>query len=399
MPQLAQISECTGCLACIDSCNAKALSFFINDEGHMTYSIDNDKCLDCHICEKVCPVVSHYEYGVNNLSLSVPYAGWATDKEIRKHGTSGAIFGALAKAVLDRGGLVVGASLEKNKVFHKIISKVDEIIKLQGSKYTQSNTTGIYNLVRDSLAEGKSVLFSGMGCQVSALLCYLKVNNNLTNLITVDIICGGVPSSFLISKYIEEYSSSVSEVKGFRNKSEYKFTVQTIDGLTSVVPLSQRPLPLCGFYTEHTNRYSCYDCKFATAHRKSDLTIGDLWGDKEYLEQNKEGVSAIVIHTQKGLDIISASDIEVHEIRWDSFLKNNPRMVYGISNLSKSKARRNLSRAFATYSYKRILEEYANMASIKQPIKMIRKIYYFLRAKIRRYSAVHEVNKLLKNNR
>lgn len=201
MPKLASLSDCTGCNLCVDSCPTGAIMSIIDIEGHISYTINNDKCIECGKCERSCPVVTHYSYGTNELDKSFVYAAWSKDTLTRKNSASGGVFAELAKAILQRGGIVIGASMECNKVKHIEIDRVEDIPKLQGSKYTQSSTSGIFNIVKSHLLNGRLVLFSGLGCQVAALLKYVDKLESKENLFTVDLICGGVPSSFLISKY------------------------------------------------------------------------------------------------------------------------------------------------------------------------------------------------------
>lgn len=384
MPQLADIHNCTGCMACVDSCPRLALSSVINDEGHLTYRVNNEICVECGLCESVCPVVSTFSYGKNVLSNSQPYAAWAKDNALRAKSTSGGVFAALAKYILSKGGVVVGACLENNVVRHVLIEKEEEIVRLQGSKYTQSNTEGVYKAIKKTLTIGRTVLFSGLGCQVAGLLSYLGGKEYKGSLFTVDLICGGVPSRFLIDYYLK-HNPIVDEIVAFRNKSKYEFSVKERDGIVKRVPISERPLPLCGFYTELTNRYSCYDCHFNGAHRKSDITIGDYWGDKDYQEEHTKGLSIAVSHSTNGSLLLQSADIVTHETDWDVFLLNNPRMIDGHKNHSKTRARKNLAKAFKYFSYERILQEYANKATWHDPYIMLRKIIRHFIGSVRNY--------------
>ncbi len=376
-PVLADINTCTGCLACVDTCAKKALTAHYNDEGHLTYQLDSALCVECGLCEKACPVVSNYAYGVNTLKDSTPYAAWGQDKQLRSKSSSGGVFAQLAQRAISNGGVVIGASLQNNEVKHIAVDKAEDIYLLQGSKYTQSDTEGIYKVVRKHLQEGRDVLFSGLGCQVAGLLSFLGNTPYKGELYTVDLICGGVPSRFLIDYYLRE-SSDVAGIVAFRSKQKYEFSVKDKNGQVRVVPLSERPLPLCGFYTELTNRYSCYDCKFNGAHRKSDITIGDYWGDAEYVSEHKEGISVVVAHSEKGRNLLQQADIELHVIGWDNFLMHNPRMIDGYKSTSKSKARKNLAKAFREYPYDKILQVYANKATWREPVKMISKIWRYI---------------------
>ena len=381
MPKLADNYKCTGCLACVGACTKGALALCYNEEGHLFYKIDATLCVECGLCEKTCPVVSGFKYGNNILTESQPFAAWCKDDGLRAKSSSGGVFAGLAKFVIEQGGVVIGASLEHNEVKHIIIETIDDIYRLQGSKYTQSNTDGIYKITRQYLREGRTVLFSGLGCQVAGLLSYLGNKEYAGKLYTVDLICGGVPSRFIIDKYLEQ-NPEVKEIAGFRNKGNYEFSVICTDGNKQVVPLSDRPFPLCGFYTELTNRYSCYDCQYNGAHRKSDITIGDYWGDTEYLQEHKKGISVAVAHSDKGRNILTLANIEIHEIGWENFLLHNPRMIDGYKRASKSKARRNLAHAFAEYPYEKLLQIYANKATMREPWLMAKKIWRYMIGRI-----------------
>lgn len=395
MPCLANNHQCTGCMGCVDACPTKALATTINNEGHYTYKLNQDLCIECKKCERTCPVVSGYNYGENCLSKSIPFAGWNNNHPIRQNSTSGGVFSALALHVLSQGGVVVGSMMDKFSAKHIIIENPNDLKKLQGSKYTQSDTTGVYIAVKKKLEEGKLVLFSGLGCQISALNLFLKGVKSRDNLYTVDLICGGVPSSFLIKRFQEEYSSTISGIYSFRDKMQYKLSVFDMSNEVKSFPPYLRPLPLCGFTSELTNRYSCYDCHYAFAHRKSDMTIGDFWGDTKFQEEHEDGLSIIITHTDKGRLILDKSDITFHPVEWKDFLKRNFRMVEGKEKYPK-KVRANLSNAFKNYSYKRLQEEYGNTASITQPFLFGRKVYRYLR---RRFHLIHIrkcIDKLLK---
>ena len=395
-PLLADNNHCTGCMACADSCAQQAITCIINDEGHYAYNVDENKCVLCHRCEKVCPIVSNLQYGTNDLKKSQPFAAWNTNDVFRQTATSGGVFPAIAKATIEQGGAVFGAVQEQFYVNHDSIETIDAIVQLQGSKYTQSNTEGIYAKVKDALNSGRKVLFTGVGCQVAALLSYLKGNKNLDNLITIDLICGGVPSSFLIKKYAEEFHNEVDGIATFRTKSKYELSVIDKSGSVRTIPSEERPLPLTGFTTGATERYVCYDCPFAKGHRMSDITIGDYWGNTLYPKQNKKGVSVAIAHTEKGKEALLSSELEVHEIGWRDFLFTNPRTVYGKGVIPKS--RKHLAKAFATYSYERLQEEYANKGSWKRPISILNRILLILNGMRMTKKRQKIVEQILKDN-
>lgn len=395
-PTLADNMHCTGCMACVDSCAQKALSCIVDSEGYYTYKVDESRCVLCHKCEKICPIVNNYEYGTNKLLLSRPYAVWTTNKELRASATSGGVFPAIAKWVIEQGGIVYGARQKEFYVHHERIEKVEDIKSLQGSKYTQSKTEGIYLSVKESLNERKLVLFTGVGCQVAGLLSFLKGNKNLDNLLTMDLICGGVPSSFLIQSFIEYYSDSIESIESYRSKERYELRVKEKSGNVKTMSKEERPLPLYGFTTGAAKRYICYDCPFAKGHRCSDITIGDFWGNSLYPEQKKLGVSVVIAHSDKGKRMLETSELESHEILWRDFLLNNTRLVYGHAPIPR--ARRKLSVTFSRSSYCRLLEEFANKSSLSRPWTMINRLIRIVEGKILAKKRMYIVDQLLKNN-
>lgn len=395
-PTLADREHCTGCMVCADACAQNAITCLINDEGHYTYNVDTEKCILCHRCEKICPVVCKMQYGNNDLKLSRAYAAWTMDDEARQRATSGGVFPAVAKIVIARRGVVFGAMQKQYYVHHEAIEHPEEIQKLQGSKYTQSKTIGIYRQVKSALDDGRKVLFTGVGCQVAALLSFLKGNNHLDNLTAIDLICGGVPSTFLIKKFVEQYGTRFESIAAYRTKSKYEFSVFDKNGQIRVIPTAERPLPLFGFTSGATERYSCYDCPFAKGHRNSDITIGDYWGNTLFVSQKQKGMSVAVVHTEKGLAAMKASEIDMHEIDWRDFLMNNPRMVCGLGE--KIDSRRRMAEAFQTYSYEHLLEVYANKGTFTKPWTMINRVIRILKGRNVTQKRKHIIEEILKDN-
>lgn len=191
---------CVGCGACATACQKNAIAMRADAEGFLYPVFDNDKCVDCSLCQKVCPVKNQ----VRAVSLEPQY--WAAkcdDDEVRMRSSSGGVFSLLAREVLSSGGVVFGAAFD-DKLHVKHISAENEpsLIKLCGSKYVQSEMGTCYKDVKDELKKGRQVLFSGTPCQVAGLKSYLGGDNE--NLLSVDLICHGAPSPLVFSKYVQE---------------------------------------------------------------------------------------------------------------------------------------------------------------------------------------------------
>ena len=157
--KLCESSVCTGCLACVNSCPKMALSISKDDEGFYVPSLLVEKCIECGTCERSCPILNVIE---KKRVKQYGYAIWSRNKILRKESSSGGIFSELALYILKSGGVVFGAAFTSNfTVSHIMIDKEDDLAKLRGSKYLQSNIHESYKAVRSVLKEGRMVLFSG----------------------------------------------------------------------------------------------------------------------------------------------------------------------------------------------------------------------------------------------
>ena len=367
-PILATNHECTGCMACVDACHSGALTRVWNEEGHLTYRCDTNKCVLCHQCEKVCPVVSHYRY--QEESSSKFFAAWCKDDILRKSSSSGGAFAAMASYVIAHGGWVVGASNEGVcDIKHIAIDHIKDLHKLQGSKYTQSDATGSYSLTLRLLNQGKLVLYSGTGCQVSGLLSYLKQKRYSGKLITVDIVCGGVPSRYLIDKFLENEPYKVRKVVSFRSKDNgwkskgFTYNLITEDDKGNKHDYTGiHNLITDGFSREMTERYSCYNCQFNGVGRQSQFTIGDLWGDKQFVEQHEKGLSLVIAHKADSLRLLHAMAgvLETVPIDSNEAINHNYRINKGFNVRQFMWERKYLSFMFSHFSYSTLKHIYAN---------------------------------------
>ena len=303
--------NCCGCSACMNKCPKKAITMKADDEGFLYPCIDKSKCINCNLCEKVCPIINNGKFKVEKNKFSIKsYAIRCNNKETLKKSTSGGFFTPISNYVLDNGGYIVGVTYdEKLNIFHKIIdnNSKDELKKMVGSKYVQSDMGTTFSKVKELLEKGKMVLFSGTPCQVEGLLLYL--GKEYDNLITVDVICHGVPSQKLWKIYAnlkeKKYNSKIKSFN-FRNKTygyhsgsmklvfangrEYYGSARTDEMLKS-------------FFTEISSRPSCYECKFKKMHHKSDFTIFDCWSASKLnknIKDDDKGYTNLFINTRKG---------------------------------------------------------------------------------------------------
>lgn len=199
MIDLSNKSDCCGCTACFSACKHNAIILKRDQEGFIYPNIDKEKCTNCRLCEKVCPII-HYK---NEPKIGTPQIFAAINNNLEQYmqSSSGGIFILLCKYILSQKGIICGAIYdEKFNVKHSFAETLEECKAFQGSKYVQSDIVNIYPKIKTILQTGTLVLFSGTPCQVAGLKLYLR--KNYENLFTIDLICHGVPSPLAFQDYL-----------------------------------------------------------------------------------------------------------------------------------------------------------------------------------------------------
>ena len=226
MIEILHKEDCCGCEACRQCCPHKCISMKKDEEGFLYPIIDKTKCVECGLCERVCPVLNPYD---EHLPLSVN-TFTHSDESIRMNSSSGGFFTKIAAAIIEQGGVVFGACFDDEwRVVHTYIDKKEKLSLLQGSKYVQSSIGDSYISAKRFLQDGVPVLFTGTSCQIAGLKRFLRKDYDL--LYTMDVICHGVPSPLVWKDYLHSISS-VSDIESisFRNKStgwkNYSFSLK-----------------------------------------------------------------------------------------------------------------------------------------------------------------------------
>lgn len=304
-------TDCYGCTACSIKCPKSAVTMVPDNEGFIYPSIDKSKCINCGLCQTVCPYEKNIEMN-NNMSA---YAFINSNKEDLHDSSSGGAFIAFAKEIIDSEGVVCGCIFdEKLKAIHCITDNLKIVKRMQGSKYVQSDLGIIFTDVKIELDSGRSLLFVGTPCQVAGLKGFL--GKDYPNLITIDLICHGVPSPKLLSQYIDFEKSNGHVITDicFRDKENNGWASS---GTLSLISNGKHKIKHIspynnGYYNlyylnNEVSRISCYSCKFATSSRVGDITIGDCWNIDALLPNvdYSNGVSVLLINTEKGHDIFN----------------------------------------------------------------------------------------------
>lgn len=295
---------CTGCGACVNKCANDAIEYIYNyeNDGSMVAQINEEKCVSCHLCETVCPVLT--EHSNENQVVDECYAVWAND-EVRMQSSSGGVFTVLAEEMLDRGGYVCAVAYGSNfKAEHIIISDKKELYKLRRSKYMQSDVGFVYRRVEELLKRDKEVMFVGTPCQVAGIKAYL--GQTYKKLLLVDIYCNYTPAYPLFEKYLNEnYNIKDIEKIEFRIKKygwfcdihEVTYKSGKIEEKREYNDDFQR-----GYHSKLFLRETCEKCKFAGNPRQGDLSIADFWHIGEFCSEldDAKGTSCVVVNNANG---------------------------------------------------------------------------------------------------
>lgn len=300
--------QCTGCEACFNICPKQCIHKRNGHLGHIYPEIDYNKCIKCGLCFQICPAVQ-------TINLHYPlkaYAAWSKDENDYKTSTSGGAASVFSQAIIQEGGIVYGCRADGLNIHHTRVDSYEQLLQLKGSKYVQSKIGDCYKLVQKDLKNGKKVLFIGTPCQCSGLKLFLRKEYEL--LITIDLICHGVPSISILEQHAENKlhcSKSKVETVSFREGTECILTLTSKENKYTNNLWEQRyeDAYYNAFMDGFSYRDSCYHCKFAQIERCADITIGDFWelGKKTpFTISHPFGVSVLLPCTQKGLNFINS---------------------------------------------------------------------------------------------
>lgn len=297
--------------------------------------INYDLCVGCKLCQKTCPLNTADKKSAGD---PIAYAAYSLNDENHRNSSSGGLFSLLASEIMQEGGSVYGAAFTEDlRVEHKRIT--NDIRPLQTSKYVQSRIGDMFSCVEQDIRNGKKVLFSGTPCQIGGLYSYLRQQKIDTgNLLTVDLICHGVPSPLLWEKHLNSISSGRKPVfANFRDKrlswGGFSLTCRFDNGTEYSVEAGQDAY-MQGFFANMTLRESCYTCQFKSVSRLADITLADYWGVEKYTPEmlDSNGTSAVMVHTLKGQQLFSKikGQMRSEEVSLDSILAYNKPMVQSV---------------------------------------------------------------------
>lgn len=402
MIEIKNKNKCCGCAACVNACPKQCISMKEDEEGFVYPTVVLSSCINCGLCEKVCPILHPYK---TRRPLNI-YAAKAIDEGIRMSSSSGGMFMILARKVISENGIVFGARFNENfEVYHDYTETLEGLRYFQGSKYVQSSIGDSYKKAEFFLKKGRFVFFTGTPCQISGLKHYLR--KEYDNLLTADIICHGVPSPKVWRNYLDELKEEARKGKNsvssplipiipesfvledgkpiiehisFRDKStgwkKFSFALTlakaTAAGKKNTVSLSSIHLDnsfMKGFLENYYIRPSCYHCPARMGKSLSDYTFADFWKLGKYFLDDDMGMSLLIINTPKGKKFFPYEDVKYKETNFDVLLDSNP--SYFNSHLTPYKRKQFWKLYELNHHLQEVLEELTPSVIDIIPIKFL----------------------------
>lgn len=376
MIRIDEKSACCGCSACFNLCPQQCISMENDKMGFMYPSVDMEKCVGCGLCENICPSLKKSTIGENVSPIT--YAAQNPNDVIRQLSSSGGIFTSLAQYILSQNGVVFGAAFDRTfrKVQHVAVQTSQDLYRIQGSKYVQSNAGCSYRAVKEFLEQGRLVLFSGTLCQIAGLKAFL--HKDYPNLYLVDVVCYGVPAPKVWDAYIDslekKHNGKVTQVS-FRDKrngwSDYVISVKFDNG-KEYINCRSDDLYMRGFLHDYYLRPACYQCDFKGLNRASDITLGDLWGIDQIAPQlnDNKGTSLVMISSERGKLLFEKvlSDMIFQIVKIEDVVKYNPAIETNVHTAQNNIA---FERDFGNKPIMVLLNQYCSKSVIKKLIKKI----------------------------
>lgn len=338
---------CCGCSACAQSCPCQCIRMVVDKEGFFYPQVDEFSCINCGLCNKVCPFENPYDSVIPVSTIAYKHS----NDVIREHSSSGGAFSTLAEYVINQGGVVFGARFTKDwQVEISYAETIDELDQFRGSKYVQANVGESYIQCKKNLIKNRIVLYTGTPCQIAGLKHYLR--KEYDNLLTAEVICHGVPSPVVWKSYLEYLVQDVSLISKINlrykdKKGGYRYLVSG-KNITFYNDFASDSIYCKGFIENYYLRPSCYNCRSKSCKSQADFSMGDCWGIESVnpLFSDGLGVSSICVNSSRGLLLSKLLFKNSINIPFDLIIRYN--LCYSIS------AREPLSRAYFWKQYSQI---------------------------------------------
>lgn len=380
MIKIEDKSKCCGCWACSNICPKKCITMQEDAEGFRYPSVDNKLCIECGLCIKVCPQLHKESSDQKPLSFIIQQK----NSDILRHSTSGGFFSAISKYAIKNKGVVFGAAFNKQmELYHQYSETLEGCAKFRGSKYVQSIIGTSFQQAKNFLDKGRIVVFSGTPCQIAGLHYYLK-QKEYSNLITVDLVCHGVPSPLLQKKYFEYHTlKSNSKIINYLSRDKYygyNFSTATIQFENPNIQYHkgmEADIMLRLYFKNICSRPCCYSCHFKTLHRVSDFTIFDCWDARSTAKFfNKHGATNVLIHSKKGQNIFEVikQDFKYAASNLEKTINTDGDMI--LKSVPKNPYRENFFKDLNSLDFEETIHKYLGNSKVKALIAYLKPLLY-----------------------
>jgi coenzyme F420-reducing hydrogenase beta subunit len=391
MINIVDKTKCDGCNACQVICPVDCITLPQDTEGFYFPVVDEDVCIDCDLCDRVCHYIDELNfrpYELDRYSTSLVYGCYSNNHDTRLDSTSGGIFSELAERMFSLNGWVGGAVYNPDHTVSHILTDDRKLLPaLRSSKYVESYTDNLFKEVKTRLKTGSKVLVVGAPCQINGLYGYLR--KDYENLITCDFICLGVNSNKVFSKYIEwlesKHGSKVKAVK-FKDKTygwhRFSIRVDFVNGKSYVKDRNTDPFFVGYLGTSLFLMPACYTCEFRGFPKKSDITLADFWGieDLDPTMDQDLGTSLVLVNSEKGKAFYESlgNSITSKAYTMEEALRSNRSMSKSIEDVDLT-LRDEFFRDLDIYPFDVVAKKYFPMPTVKTHIvNFLKHIYRFL---------------------
>ena len=330
MIHISNVKNCCGCWACENACPKQCITMTKDEEGFLYPQVNKDTCVDCGLCEKICPIINVKPEEKNTQH---GYLLQIKDEYIRRESTSGGSFTAIASWVIKQGGVVYGAAFDYSdyRVKHCAAMTLEELSRFRNSKYVQSEIGNTYKEIKRHLLDGRWVAMSGTPCQIEGLVHYLR--KTYEKLLLIDVVCYGIPSPGLFSDYIaymhKKIGGRFTKILFREKRLCYNYTSFSIFNEKSELDYHrgvESEQFMRSFFSDMNVRPSCYDCKFKKRYRVSDFTIWDCYDINMFSNNfDDNGTNRVLVHSEKGMKVLE-------DIKEDVKLEEYPNLDYFIAD-------------------------------------------------------------------
>lgn len=392
MPSLCAADKCTACSACHNACPKSAISMEEDTWGELHPVVNEELCIGCGVCERICP--ENGEAKVARFGKPTVYCCWLKDRGKRRESTSGGAAYAISSAVIGKGGHVWGAAYdERLSVRYSEANTIEELRKLQKSKYVQSYVGDAFKTIKGELDNGDLVLFTGTGCHVKGLRAFLR--KDYKNLLTVDLVCHGVPGQGVFMRYKswleERYADTLVDYQPRHKRADGQETSFSSVGVFEKRGCIDLELDDNAYFTGFQHnlflRNNCYNCPANGEERYADMTVADFWGlgkvaPFEDYRQRTLGISMLALNSDKARDFFKefADMVEYEERSYAEACCTNTQYY---RSATPSPLRQQFRKEYPTAQWSELSAKYMRMSFKEKVLYGIKKFtppicYYML---------------------